>query len=56
MTEHNLRYFGLAALTGLTIVGWILEKLTPEITTAVFAGIGALVVADVIKARNITGK
>ena len=52
MTEHNLRYFGLAALTGLTVVGWFLDKLTPEVTTAVFAGIGALVVADIVKHRN----
>ncbi len=56
MTEHNLRYFGLASLVGLTVVGWFLDKLTPEITTAVFAGIGALVVADVVKNRKSVGK
>ena len=55
MTEHNLRYYGLASLTGLTVVGWILDKVPPEVTTAVFAGIGLLVTVDVIKNRNNTG-
>lgn len=54
MTEHNLRYFGLAAISGLTVTGWLLNKLTPEITGAVFIALGTLVAADVIKHRNET--
>ena len=48
----NLRYYGLGALTGLTIVGWLLDKTTPEITLAVFGVIGALVGADMLKHKD----
>lgn len=54
MSDHNLRYFGLAALVGLTSVGWVLDKLTPEITGAVFVAIGSLVGLDMYKARKVT--
>jgi len=48
----NLRYYGLGALAGLTALGWAFDKLTPEITAAVFIAIGALITADVAKHRN----
>ena len=48
----NLRYYGLGAICGLTAVGWLLDKLNPEITSAVFIAIGALVTADIAKHRN----
>jgi len=51
MTD-NLRYFGLAGLIGITIVGWLLDKITPEITSAVFLAVGALITADIVKHRN----
>jgi hypothetical protein len=54
MSDHNLRYFGLAALTGLTALGWVLDKLTPEITAAVFIALGGLVGLDMYKARKVT--
>ena len=54
MTNHNLRYYGLGALTGLTALGWYLGKVTPEITTAVFAAIGVLIGADYLKHKNDT--
>ena len=52
MTNHNLRYYALGSLTGLTMVGWLLDKLTPDITIAVFAAIGVIVGADMIKHKN----
>ena len=55
MSDHNLRYFGLAALTGLTALGWFLDKLTPEITAAVFIALGGLVGLDMYKARKGKG-
>jgi len=48
----NLRYYALGSLTGLTIVGWILDKIPPEVTTAVFAAVGVVITADYIKHRN----
>jgi len=48
----NLRYYGLASLTGLTVVGWFLDKIPPEVTTAVFAAVGVLITADYIKHRT----
>jgi len=56
MTDHNLRYYGLASISGLTAIGWVLNKLTPEITSAIFVALGALITADVIKHRNDTPK
>ena len=50
--EGNLRYYGLGSLTALTIVGWILEKVPPEITVAVFGAVSLIVTADVYKHRN----
>ena len=52
MSDHNLRYFGLAGLVGLTTVGWLLDKLTPEITAAVFVAIGSLVGLDMYKHKS----
>jgi len=52
MTNHNLRYYALGSLTGLTIVGWLLDKLTPDITMAVFGAVGAIVAIDMIKHKN----
>jgi len=52
MSNHNLRYYGLGSLTGLTIIGWLLDKINDDITAAAFAGIGALIVADVYKNRK----
>jgi hypothetical protein len=52
MTNHNLRYYALGALTGLTALGWVLDKITPEISTAVFAVIGAVITADIVKHRE----
>jgi len=54
MAEHNLRYFGLASLVGLTAVGWFLDKITPEITAAVFVAIGSLVGLDMYKHKAST--
>jgi len=48
----NLRYYGLGAITGLTVTGWILDKIPPEVTTAVFGAIGLLITADYIKHRK----
>jgi len=52
MSHGNLRYYGLGALTGLTALGWILNKLTPEMTTAVFAALGLIITADYVKHKN----
>ena len=49
---ENLRYYALGALTGLTALGWVLDKLTPEVITAVFAVIGGIVAADMIKHKS----
>ena len=54
MTNHNLRYYALGSLTGLTALGWYLNKLTPDITIAVFAALGAVITADYIKHKNDT--
>ncbi len=56
MSDHNLRYFGLGALVGLTALGWFLDKITPEITGAVFIAIGSLVGLDMYKNRTSVGK
>ena len=48
----KLRYYALGALTGLTVVGWFMEKLTPEITLGVFVALGAIITADVVKHKN----
>ena len=50
--QGQLRYYGLGALTGLTALGWILDKITPEVTTAVFAALGAIITADYVKHKN----
>lgn len=52
MSTHNLRYFGLGAIVGLTALGWVLDKITPEITTAVFVALGVIITADVIKHKD----
>ncbi len=52
MSSHNLRYFGLGAIVGLTALGWILDKITPEMSTAVFVALGAIITADVVKHRD----
>ena len=49
---HNLRYFGLAGLVGLTALGWLLDKITPDITMAVFAALGVVITADYVKHKN----
>ncbi len=49
---HNLRYYGLGALTGLTALGWFLDKITPEITTAVFVALGVIITADYVKHKT----
>ncbi len=49
---ENLRYYGLGALTGLTVVGWLLDKLGPDITLAVFVAVGGILGADMIKHRT----
>ncbi len=48
----NLRYYALASLSGLTVVGWILDKIPEEVTPAVFAAVGLVITADYIKHRN----
>jgi len=48
----NLRYYALGSLTALTVVGWILDKIPEEVTTAVFAAVGIVITADYIKHRN----
>lgn len=50
--EGKLRYYGLAGLVGLTITGWILDKIPPEITIAVFSAIALIVTADVYKHKD----
>jgi len=50
--EGKLRYYATGGLVGLTIVGWILDKIPPEVTLAVFAALGLLVTADVYKHRS----
>ena len=52
MSNGNLRYYGLGALTGLTALGWILDKVSPEVTTAVFVALGAIITADYTKHKN----
>ena len=52
MSHGNLRYYGLGALVGLTALGWLLDKITPEITTAVFAALGVIITADYLKHRT----
>ncbi len=52
MSTHNLRYFGMGALVGLTALGWILDEITPEITAAVFVALGAITTADVYKHKD----
>jgi len=52
MADHNLRYYALAALTGLTALGWVLEKINGQITAAVFVTITAIVAADIYKHRD----
>lgn len=54
MTSHNLRYYALGALTGLTAIGWVLDKITPEITTTVFAAIALIITADIVKHKSDT--
>jgi len=56
MSEHNLRYYGLIALSGLTAVGWLLNKITPEITSGVFIAITTVVVLDLYKHRDDKGE
>ena len=52
MTDHNLRYFDLGAATALTALGWVLDKITPEVGATVIAAIVAIAGADMIKHRN----
>ena len=52
MSDHNLRYFGLAALTGLTALGWVLDKITPEVTLGVFTVLGGIVGLDMYKHKS----
>jgi len=52
MSSHNLRYYGLGSLMALTIVGWLLDKIPPEVTQAVFIAVGALITADYAKHRH----
>jgi len=49
MATHNLRYYALGSLTGLTALGWFLDKLPEEVTTAVFAALGIIITADWLK-------
>ena len=48
----NLRVYGLASLTGLTALGWLLEKLPSEITIGVFGVLGALIGFDMYKHKT----
>ena len=48
----KLRYYGIGGLVGLTIVGWILDKIPPEITIAVFTALGLVVTADIYKHKD----
>ena len=52
MSAGNLRYYGLGALTGLTALGWTLDKVSPEVTTAVFVALGAIITADYAKHKS----
>ena len=52
MSHGNLRYYGLGAMTGLTALGWVLDRISPEIKAAVFVAIGAIITADYAKHKN----
>lgn len=52
MTNHNLRYYALGSLTGLTVVGWILNKVPEEVTIAIFAALGLVITADWLKHKD----
>jgi hypothetical protein len=52
MPENSLRYYALGSATGLTIVGWLLDKLPPEVGQAVIAAVAVIAGADMIKHRN----
>jgi len=57
MAEHNLRYFALAAYTGLAALFVGLDKIDisdPSIAIAVLAPIAVILGADVIKHRANT--
>tara|TARA_R110000787_G_scaffold248569_1_gene354125 strand:- start:39 stop:206 length:168 start_codon:yes stop_codon:yes gene_type:complete len=54
MTEGNLRYYGLAAYTGLVALFVVLDKIVFDQTTAValLAPVAILIGADYAKHRN----
>jgi len=57
MSEHNLRYYGLAAYTGLVALFVGLDKLDISDTTvavAVLAPIAIVITADIYKHRADT--
>ena len=55
MTEHNLRYYGLAAYTGLTALFVGLDKVDisdPIVATALLAPIVIVLTADIYKHKD----
>lgn len=55
MTEHNLRYFGLAAYTALVALFVGLDKVDisePTIAAALLAPIALVITADIYKHRS----
>ncbi len=57
MSEHNLRYFGLAAYTGLVALFTGLDKIDvsdPTVAGALLAPIAIVITADIYKHRAET--
>ena len=57
MSEHNLRYFGLAAYTGLVALFTGLDKIDvsdPTVAAALLAPIAIVITADIYKHRAET--
>jgi hypothetical protein len=55
MTEHNLRYYGLAAYTGLVALFTGLDKIDisdPSVAAAVLAPIVIVITADIYKHKS----
>lgn len=58
MTNHNLRYFGLGAYTGLVALWTALGKLEvsePTVAVMILAPIVVVITLDIYKNRNNTG-
>ena len=57
MAEHNLRYFALAAYTGLSALLIGLDKVDvtdPTVAIALLGPIAVVLGADIVKHRNTT--